>query len=64
MGQGGGSGSVPVSSLPRCGFEAPYLPEPCKVEVTKGEWLAVRNPKLKPVKHHTWVWWFLVAGLL
>lgn len=51
----------PVASLPVCGFEAPYLPEPCRMQVAPGEWLAVRNPKPQETKPHSRWWWLLMA---
>lgn len=55
---------VPTASVPRCGFEAPYLPDPCRMEVAPGEWLVISNPNPKETKRHGWLWWLLVAGLL
>lgn len=65
-GQGGGVTYCPrpVETLPVCGFEAPYLPDPCKLEVRKGEWLAIRNPRPEPTKHHGWLWWALIGVLI
>lgn len=53
--------SVPVAQLPVCGFEEPYLPDPCRKEVTPGEWLAISNPAPEPTKKHGWVWWLLIG---
>ena len=52
---------MPIEDIPPCAFEDPYLPEPCKMEVTKGEWLVVRNPRPEPTKKHNWLWWFFLA---
>lgn len=64
----GGSGShistqmqPPVMSLPICGFEEPYLPDPCRKEITPGEWLRISNPQVRATKHHGWLWWFFLA---
>lgn len=53
--------SVPVAQLPVCGFEEPYIPDPCRKEVTPGEWLAISNPTPEPTKKHSWIWWFFLA---
>lgn len=50
-----------TEELPVCGFEAPYLPDPCRMEVTPGEWLRVSNPRPQPTKRHGWLWWVLVS---
>lgn len=50
-----------ADQVPPCAFEDPYIPEPCKMEVTKGEWLIVRNPRPEPTKKHNWLWWFFLA---
>lgn len=59
------AGQSPTSprteDLPICGFEAPYLPEPCRLEVTPGEWMRVSNPRPKATKHHSWLWWLLLS---
>lgn len=60
----GAASKLNVESLPVCGFEAPYLPEPCRMQVAPGEWLAVRNPKPEPTKHHGWLWWLLVGVVI
>lgn len=69
-GSGMGHGEAPgapkpsVMDLPVCGFESPYLPEPCRMQVQPGEWLAIRNPKPEPTRHHGWLWWALVGVIL
>lgn len=50
-----------TEELPVCGFEAPYLPDPCRLEVTPGEWLRISNPKPKETKKHGWLWWLLIS---
>lgn len=64
---GGTSAAQPPTSpraedLPVCGMEDPYLPDPCRIEITKGEWLRVSNagPK-KSQKHHSKWWWLLIT---
>jgi len=56
------SPSPRTEELPVCGMEDPYLPDPCRIEVTKGEWLRVSNagPE-KPQKHHSKWWWLLIS---
>lgn len=60
------AGQSPTSprteDLPVCGMEDPYLPDPCRIEITKGEWLRVSNagPK-KSQKHHSKWWWILIT---
>ena len=52
-----------AAAVPVCGFEAPYLPDPCKVQVAPGEWLVVsesRTPNPQVKKHSRW-WWLLMA---
>lgn len=51
-----------TEDLPRCSFEDPWLPEPCRIEVAPGEWLLVRNagPEREQKRHSRW-WWLLVA---
>lgn len=51
-----------TEDLPVCGMEDPYLPDPCRIEITKGEWLRVSNagPK-KSQKHHSKWWWLLIT---
>lgn len=59
------AGQSPTSprteELPVCGFEAPYLPDPCRLEVAPGEWLRISNPKPKETKKHGWLWWLLIS---
>lgn len=55
------SSPIPIEQIPPCAFEDPYIPEPCKMEVTEGEWLIVRNPRPEPTKKHNWLWWFFLA---
>jgi hypothetical protein len=50
-----------TEDLPICGFAEPYLPEPCRLEVTPGEWMRVSNPHPKATKHHSWLWWLLLS---
>lgn len=55
--------AIPAASVPVCGFEAPYLPDPCRMEVAPGEWLVVRNPAVKPASRPRWWWALLVIAL-
>lgn len=52
-----------ASKVPPCAFEAPYLPDPCRLEITPGEWLVVRNPKVEPASKPRWWWALLVLAL-
>lgn len=55
--------AIPASSVAPCGFEAPYLPDPCRMEVAPGEWLVIRNPAVKPASRPRWWWALLVIAL-
>lgn len=55
------SAPVRVEALPACGFEAPYLPDPCRLEIAPGEWLRISNPAPQETKRHGWLWWLLLS---
>ncbi len=39
------------------------LPDPCRYEVTPGEWLIVRHAQPKP-EGHSRLWWLMLALLI
>ena len=62
--------AAPLMDLSLCVMDTggSYLPDPCRMEVTPGEWLKVSSPKpegvgdaAKPKKHK---WWTVVLAAL